>query len=75
MDSLLDKKTFYLNDYVKIDFNAIPFAKNEKSQVPKFRRFVIDVGPHFGMIFGALSHKCPYFFGIDFWMPLWMPFI
>ena len=40
---------------------GIPSAKNKKSQVPNFHGFVIDCGPHFDMIFGALSHKFTYF--------------
>ena len=40
----------------KTIFNVIPFTKNQKSQVPKFRRFVIDFGHRFGIILGAFSY-------------------
>ena len=66
----------------KNDFNVILFAKNKKSQVPKFHRFVIDFGRRFGIILEAFSHKFPYFFYINFalkfecsfngkWLPEW----
>ena len=49
-------------------------AKNKKSQVLKIHRFVMDVGPRFGIILEAFSHTFSYFLAIDFCIDFLMHF-
>ena len=58
----------------KNDFNVILFAKNKKSQVPKFHRFVIDFGHRFSISLEAFSHKSQYLFDIKFCIIFWTHF-